>query len=126
MSSPNDANLFWTYDFDNAYFNNDDEMHYGDNEFDEDYSDLDEEQFNGSYDWDDPFFNCEVEMHEFCNDLGHSCLNLDHDTIHCEDDTDYDCWFDELFHIWETVDLGEGASQNSDGRSVGASSSTTT
>ena len=50
ISNPNDANSFWTYDFDNAYFNNDDEMHYGDNEFDEEYSDLDEEQFNGSYD----------------------------------------------------------------------------
>lgn len=54
-------------------------MHYGDNEFDEEYSDLDEEQFN--------------EMHGFCNDPGHGCLNPDHDTLHCGDDTDYD-WSD--------------------------------
>ena len=90
MSSPNDANSFWTYDFDNAYVNNDDELHYGDNEFDEEYLDLDEEQFNGSYDWDDPFFNHKAEIHGFCNDLGHGCLNPDHDTLHYGDDTDYD------------------------------------
>ena len=93
MSNPNDANSFWTCDFFNAYFNNDDEMHYGDNEFDEEYSYLDEKQFNGSYNWDDPFFNCEVEMHRFCNDPGHGYLNPNHDSLHCRDDTDYD-WSD--------------------------------
>ena len=35
-------------------------------------------------------------------------------------------WSDELFHTWETADLGGGANQNSDGRSAGASSSTMT
>ena len=90
MSGPNDANSFWTYNFDNAYFNNDDEMHYGDNDFDNEFLDLDEEQFNGSYDFDDPFFNCEDEMHGFCNDPGHSCLNPDHDTLHYGHDTNYD------------------------------------
>ena len=64
-------------------------MHYGDNDFDEKYSDLDEEQFNGSYDIDDQFFNCEAEMHGFCNDLGHGCLNPDHDTLYCGYDTNY-------------------------------------
>ena len=93
MSNPNDANSFWTCDFFNAYFNNDDEMHYRDNEYDEKYLDLDEEQFNGSYDWDDPFFNREAEMRGFCNDPGHDCFNLDHDTLHCGDDTYYD-WSD--------------------------------
>ena len=33
---------------------------------------------------------------------------------------------DELFHTWETADLGGGASRNSDGGSPGSSSSTTT
>jgi len=93
IPNPNDANSFWTCDFVNAYFNNDDEMHYGDNEFDKKYSDLDEEQFNGSYDWDDPFFNRKAEMHGFCNDLGHGYFNPDHDTLHCRDDTYYD-WSD--------------------------------
>ena len=93
MSGPNDANSFWTYNFDNAYFNNDDEMHYRDNEYDEKYLDLDEEQLNGSYDWDDPFFNREAEMHGFCNDPGHDYFNPDHDTLHCGDDTYYD-WSD--------------------------------
>lgn len=65
-------------------------MHYRDNEYDEEYSNLDEEQFNGSYDWDDPFFNWEAEMHGVCNDPGHGCLNPDHDTLHCGDDTNYD------------------------------------
>ena len=34
-------------------------------------------------------------------------------------------WSNELFHTWETADLGGGASRNSDGGSAGASISTT-
>lgn len=55
MSSPKDS--FWTYDFENAFFNNDYEMHCGDNDFDDEYLNPNDEMFNGSYDFDDLFFN---------------------------------------------------------------------
>lgn len=91
MSSPNDS--FWTYDFENAFFNNDYEMHCGDNDFDDEYLNPNDEMFNGSYDFDDLFFNQDAQMHEFCNDTRQGCLNLDHDILHSRYDTNYD-WSD--------------------------------